>query len=91
MSELKEICLFETDIDVVATAKKALKMAQDKKNFLLEVDEEEELLFVDESCVSRTCCRCDGQSQAILTRLQGIHIIENFIKDYDEGEAESDE
>jgi len=87
MSEIKEICLFECDIDVKKELQKALKWAQEGRNFLFEPDEEQEFLFVDDSCISRTCNRGD-RDQSILTRLQGIHIIENLIKDYQDDEVD---
>ena len=87
MSEIKEICLFECDIDVQVELKKALKWAQEKQNFLFEPNEEEEFLFVDDSCISRTCCRSD-RSQTILTRLQGIHLIETLIREYQDDEVD---
>jgi hypothetical protein len=90
MSEIKTICLFECGIEVKKELQKALKWAQDNKNYRLEPDEEQELLFVDDSCISRTCCRGDNDAE-ILTRLQGIHIIENLIKEYQDDEVDTPE
>jgi len=88
MREIKEICLFECDIDVKVELQKALKWAQENKNFLFEPNEEEEFLFVDGSCVSRECGRGGDNEAHILTRLQGIHIIESLIRDYQDDEVD---